>query len=266
MRVAVVTDAASGIGLALTERLLQEKWQVDAIVRNRMPDTPNMRGATYDGRLRVYGCDLADAASRHAVIVQIAADEPKIDALFSNAGVSTGKLERSPQGHELHYEVNTIAPYVLTIGLLDKLELSKAARVVNTSSGIVKFTKEYSPSTLEHPERFKVLFGPYATSKLALTLWSQAIAQMLSDRRVTVVSVDPGPNRTPLIQGPGMPFLMRLLATPFLRPPSYGASLLFEAAMKTYAPGAFISGSKITTIPFLSEAKPTLQAIMQAVN
>ncbi|MGY6251770.1 SDR family NAD(P)-dependent oxidoreductase, partial [Bosea thiooxidans] len=109
MRCAIVTGAASGIGLALTIRLLRNGWSVAALVRNTLPHHPELRAASDDGRLRLYRGDLANARSRQSVVAAIAEGEPAIDALFNNAGVSTGSMQFSPQGLELHFEVNCVA-------------------------------------------------------------------------------------------------------------------------------------------------------------
>ncbi|HEV7234228.1 MAG TPA: SDR family NAD(P)-dependent oxidoreductase [Sphingorhabdus sp.] len=263
MRTAVVTGAASGIGLALTRRLLEQKTDVAAVVRQAMPRMPELERAIDEGRLRIYRGDLADAASRRSLVEAIAAAEPRVDALFNNAGVSTGKLEFSPQGRELHFEVNCLAPYVLAEGLRASLS-AVSGRIVNTASDALFFDKRYDPESLAAPARFRTITGPYATSKLALCLWSSAASAGLSCDGITIVSIAPGAFNTPLIRGPGMPTLMKPLAWLIARPPSEAAELLIDAATADHPTASLVVKRSVRPLPFLDHADRTLEIVAAA--
>jgi NAD(P)-dependent dehydrogenase (short-subunit alcohol dehydrogenase family) len=263
VRATVVTGAASGIGLALTSRLLERKTDVAAVVRQAMPRTPELDRAIDEGRLRVYRGDLADTASRRSLVETIAAAEPRIDVLFNNAGVSTGKLEFSPQGRELHFEVNCLAPYVLAQGLRASLSAA-GGPIVNTASDALFFDKRYDPETLAVPSRFRTITGPYATSKLALCLWSSAASAGLNDGGITIVSIAPGAFDTPLIRGAGMPTLMKPLAWLIARPPSEAAELLIDAATADYPTGCLVAKRRVRPLPFLERADRTLEIVAAA--
>lgn len=265
MRVAVVTGAASGIGLALTRRLLERKIDVAAVVRRAMPRTPELDRAIDEGRVRIYRGDLADAASRRSLVETIAAAEPRVDALFNNAGVSTGNLEFSPQGRELHFEVNCLAPYVLAEGLRPSLSAA-GGRIVNTASDALFFDRRYDPESLAAPSRFRTITGPYATSKLALCLWSGAAAGVLGAEHISIVSVAPGAVDTPLIRGPGMPTLMRPLAWLISKPPSHAANLLIDSATADYPSGSFVMKRKVRSLPFPDLAERTLEIVVAAAS
>lgn len=265
MKVAMVTGARSGLGLELTRRLLREGWSVAVLVRATMPDDPGLTEAKRDGRLRVYSGDLADAASRADVVARLSAGEPQIDVLFNNAGVSTSEMTYSPQGRELNFEVNAIAPYVVTQGLLPNLAAGGAGKVINTSSSAVHYAKNYDPDLLAKPSvPFKKLFGPYAHSKLALSLWTKAIAPDLSRRGVTIISVDPGANRTPMTGGTGMPAPLLLLAKLFFKSPAHGAGLLLDGALGSHSAGDFVTKGTAKELPFLAEADKTLALVAAA--
>jgi NAD(P)-dependent dehydrogenase (short-subunit alcohol dehydrogenase family) len=263
MRAAVVTGAASGIGLVLTRCLLERKTDVAAVVRQAMPTTPVLDRAIDEGRLRLYRGDLADASSRRDLVEAIAEGEPRIDALFNNAGVSTGTLQFSPQGRELHFEVNCIAPYVLAEGLRARLSAARG-RIVNTASDALFFDKRYDPESLAAPSRFRTITGPYATSKLALCLWSSAASVALSRDGISIVSVAPGAFDTPLIRGPGMPMLMKPLAWLIARPPSEAADLLIDGATADYPTGSLVAKRSVRPLPFLDRADRTLEIVAAA--
>lgn len=264
LKTAIVTGAGSGIGLELTKRLLREGWSVAALLRRPSQEYPNFPNETIKW-LRVYTGDLSDAAERRAVVTRIAEIEPRIDILFNNAGVSTATLQFSPQGREMHYEVNTIAPYVLTEALTANLAAA-GGRVVNTVSDAIFFDKRFDPNTLAHPARFKKVTGPYASSKLALALWSKAISPALATCGVSIVSVTPGPNDTPLLHGPGMPTLMRLIARMVAKPPTHGAGLLLDAAVGSYRSGDFLMKGKVRDLPCEGKAERTLDVTALAAR
>ena len=262
MRVAVVTGARSGLGVVLTRRLLKEGWSVAALVRSPLPDDADLTAAIAAGTLRIYTGDLADQTSRGAVAEAIERGEPKIDVLFNVAGISTGQPQTSPQGIELHYEVNTIAPYALTTRLLPNLEAAGLARVINVSTSGVHYVKAFDPTKLARPhKRFRKLFGAYSDSKLALSLWSKAIAPELAARNITILSVDPGANKTSMTRGDGMPTLLLPLARLFFKPPSYGAGLLLAAATAPYCSGDFLSAGKARQLPWEEKASEVLAVI-----
>lgn len=263
MKTFVVTGAASGIGLALSSRLLEDGASVAAVVRRTMPDAPQFNRAADEGRLRIYRGDLADATARRDLVAALAAGETRIDGLFNNAGVSTGSLQFSPQGRELHYEVNCIAPYVLVEGLRKNLAAA-GGRVVNTASDALFFDKHYDPEALASPARFRTITGPYASSKLALCLWSSAAASGLEADGVTIVSVAPGAVDTPLIRGQGMPTLMKPLAWLISKPPSHAADLLMDGVVSHYPSGSLVMKRKVRPLPFRDRAASTLEVVAAA--
>ncbi len=265
-KTALITGAASGIGRALTTRLLEEGWAVAALVRRDLPDDPIFASAITRKRLRIYHADLADAAARRIAIAEIAAHEPRLDLLFNNAGVATGTPQLSPQNRELHFEVNCIAPYVLADGLTPALAAANG-RIVNTVSDAVFMTRHFDPETLAHPPgRFRRIIGPYASSKLALALWSKALAPSLAKCGVSIISVTPGPINTPLNSSAGMPLFMRPLVRFMAKSPAHGADLLLEAASPSYPSGNLVMKSKLRPIPFATEAERTLRLVVEAAK
>ena len=77
--------------------------------------------------------DQADLASvRRAA--ELAAQEPRIDALLNNAGVMFPPLTRTKDGFELQFGVNHLGTFALTGLLLPKLAETPGSRVVVTAS------------------------------------------------------------------------------------------------------------------------------------
>lgn len=264
--IAAITGANAGIGLALTRKLLSEGWQVVALNRSDFPqDEGSIQEAIKKGWLRVYKTnDLADYASLRRTLEEIKSKEQKIDILFNNAGGSFPELIYSNQGREGHYELMTVVPYIIVMELKELLKRGRLKTVINTSSSAIKFTKELTIESLERPKTFRKLLGPYAASKLALSLWTQAIAPQLARDDIKIRSVDPGGNNTLRKGKPsGLPLLIVPLMKLFFSPPSYGANRLHEGAFGQHRneTGVFLLKDRMTKLKFRDQAQNVLERI-----
>ena len=265
---ALITGASAGIGLELTRRLLSEDWQVIALNRSDFPrDDERIQAALKTGRLRPYKTtDLADYASLRQTLEEIKAKEQRIDVLFNNAGRSFPELSYSKQGREQHYELLTVVPYIILMELKDLIQRGHLKTVINTSSSALKMTKKFTLEILERPKIFRKLIGPYATSKLALSLWTQAMAPRLARDGIKIRSVDPGGNNT-LRKGKqsGLPILVSAIMKLVFPPPTHGANLLYEGALGEHRDktGVFLLKGKIAELQFLNQAQTVLDRVQE---
>lgn len=264
--IALITGASNGIGLELTRKLLSEEWQVVALNRSDFPaDDMRIQKAINNGWLRIYKiADLADYASLRRTLEEIKGKERRIDILFNNAGGSFPELSYSKQRREKHYELMTVVPYIILMELKELLKNGGLKTVVNTSSSALNYVKEFNIETLERPKTFRKLLGPYATSKLALSLWTQAIASQLAKEGIKIRSVDPGGNNT-VRKGTksGLPIVVNLLMKLFFSPPTHGANLLYEGALGEHRneTGVFLLKSKVADLKFKDQARNVLERI-----
>ncbi|WP_079912743.1 SDR family NAD(P)-dependent oxidoreductase [Paenibacillus sp. 32352] len=264
--IALITGASSGIGLELTKKLLSEDWQVVALNRSDFPaDDMSIQKAIHGGWLRIYKtADLTDYASLRRTFEEIKNNEQRIDILFNNAGGTFPELSYSKQGREKHYELQTVVPYIILMELKELITNGRLKTVINTSSSALKFTKEFNIEILEHPKIFRKLIGPYATSKLALSLWTQAIAPKLAEDDIKIRSVDPGSNNT-LRKGKksGLPLLVKPLMKLFFSPPTHGANKLYEGALGEHRneTGVFLLKGQVTELKFKDQAQNVLERI-----
>ncbi|MDI4649050.1 SDR family NAD(P)-dependent oxidoreductase [Cohnella hashimotonis] len=262
--IALITGASAGIGLELTRKLLAENWQVAAVVRSGFPaDDSNIREALRRGQLRAYQtADLADFAGLRRVLEEIKAKERRIDVLFNNAGGSFPELSYSAQGRERHYELMTVVPYIILMELTESLKNGHFKTVINTSSSAFKYTKALSIDMLERPKTFRKLLGPYATSKLALSLWTQEAAPRLLKDGIRVRSVDPGGNNT-LRKGKqsGLPLVVKALMKLFFSPPTHGANRLYEGAFGEHRAetGVYLEKGSVKDLKHRDQARSVLE-------
>lgn len=250
-KVALITGANSGVGLELTKKMLSEGWQVAALIRSDFArDEAIIAQAIASKQLRTYTADLSDFTELRNALDEIKQRETHIDVLFNNAGISLGQMRDSRQGREIHFEVNTVAPYIILMELKALILQGSLKLVVNTSSNALLFLKQFDVNSLEKPVTFKKLFGPYATSKLALSLWTQEIAASLLEEGIQIRSVCPGANKTAMTKSGGMPLFLIPIRNLFFSHPSHGASRLYDAAFGKSADlnGVFLNKGKITPL------------------
>lgn len=137
-----------------------------------------------------------------AVINKFTAAGLHLDVLINNAGVFKVANTQTPEGFDVRFVVNYFAPYLLTRALLPLMskhatEASNAAptannslpaRIVNLSSAA---QQAVSPQALAGQKSLSDQ-DAYAQSKLALTMWSMALAEQVAANNINVIAVNPG--------------------------------------------------------------------------
>ncbi len=90
------------------------------------------------GRISIHAIHYADLlrlTDMKRVAADIAKVEPRIDVLINNAGAIFSERRLTEDGLERTFALNHMAYFVVTLGLLERLSASGAARIINTASG-----------------------------------------------------------------------------------------------------------------------------------
>ena len=183
----LVTGATDGIGLE-TARVLA-KLNHEVLVHGRNPKKiEKATSALKDGeqRVKTYVADLARAAEVEALARAVLDENDRLDVLINNAGVYNAPAPITEDGLDVRFAVNTIAPYLLTQRLLPLM--GTFGRVINLSSAA---QASVEPRALTGKVRLSD-GAAYAQSKLALTMWTRAIASSLGERGPSLIAVNPG--------------------------------------------------------------------------
>jgi NAD(P)-dependent dehydrogenase (short-subunit alcohol dehydrogenase family) len=140
------------------------------------------------GSARFYGADFGSLAEIAGLAEQIRAEYERLDVLVNNAGIwLEGPRRLSEDGHELHFQVNYLATYLLTESLADLLRRSAPSRVVNVAS-IAQRPIDFDDVMLESGYSDG---RAYAQSKLAQIMITRVHAEDLEGAGVTVNALHP---------------------------------------------------------------------------
>lgn len=184
----LITGATSGIGLQTAQALLGQGHQV--LIHGRSPkklaETEAALKRLGQGTVQTLCCDLSKLAEVHEWSQTLGQTLGHLDVLINNAGVFAAPNNRTEEGLDLRFAVNTFAPYLLAQGL--RSSMSAQGRVVNLSSAA------QAPTTQAALTGAQVLDdgAAYAQSKLALTAWSHQLAAQRGSDDPLNVSVNPG--------------------------------------------------------------------------
>jgi NAD(P)-dependent dehydrogenase (short-subunit alcohol dehydrogenase family) len=200
----IVTGANTGIGFEISRVLAERGARVLLACRDRAKAEAAMvqiRQATPRADLAFLPLDQADLASVRAA-ADLAAKEPRIDALSNNAGVMTPPLMRTKQNFELQFGVNHLGTFALTALLLPKLAETRGARVVATSSVAHKGAKiewddlnadkGYNRFERYGPRQFGGVRGVSGEASRSAEAQDPALARRLWDVSIAMTEIDPG--------------------------------------------------------------------------
>jgi NAD(P)-dependent dehydrogenase (short-subunit alcohol dehydrogenase family) len=204
----VITGASDGIGAAAARRLTERGDRVVVIGRSE----DKTKSVAADVGADYLLADYADLAQVRALAKCLLERYPRIDVLANNAGGMHMVQESTADGYDKTFQVNYLAPFLLTTLLLDRL-VESGASVLNTTSMSHKLLLKHSVDDMCNTQRF----GPtkaYAVSKLAVVLFSMELHRRYHAAGISAVPFHPGSVNSNFGESSGSRFLLFFKHTP----------------------------------------------------
>ncbi len=238
VRTIVITGASDGIG-ASAARTLSKQGERVVVVGRSAEKTGRIAteiGADY------FVSDFAELAQVRSLAAQLKEKYPRIDVLVNNAGGIIGRRGLTVDGHEKTFQVNHLAPFVLTTELMDVLTASNAT-VINTSSAANSAYGKLDIDDLETARAYSAKRA-YGNAKLANILFTAELHHRYHAAGVSTAAFHPGVVATNFAAETGSPFRFayRSFLNRFMLTPEQGADTLVWLATAT--PGQdWVSGA-----------------------
>ncbi len=180
-KVALVTGAARGIGLAAAKRFLTEGWQVALLDIEKDLLAQTFKALAAPETTLAIHCDVSDADAVAAAFKQAIQHFGRLDALVNNAGIAIFKplLETTQADWDRVLAVNLTGPFLCTQAAAPLMRETGGGAIVNITS----------ISAL----RASTLRTAYGTSKAGLAHLTKQFAVELATLGIRVNAVAPGP-------------------------------------------------------------------------
>ncbi len=188
----MVTGANSGMGKETAMALAQMKANVVMVCRDEAKGKAARREIskkTGNDSVDLLLCDFSALENVRGLAAEARSRYGKLHVLVNNAGLFTF-TGRTKDGFETTFEVNYLAPFLLTNLLLELLKSSAPSRIVNVSS-VAHFSGHIDVPAIEKKDTPSGWAG-YGTSKLALVMFTYELARRLQGTGVTANCLHPG--------------------------------------------------------------------------
>jgi NAD(P)-dependent dehydrogenase (short-subunit alcohol dehydrogenase family) len=181
-KVALVTGASSGIGLAVARRFADEGARVALVARgaDRLEQAAAEINQVHGPeRALAFVCDVSDLGQLAKLVSSVVARLGGLDILVNNAGVNHRGpiLERTAEELVAVLTTNLTAPVFLSRLCAEKMQHGGAIVNVASLAGMVPVIHE----------------AAYSASKAGLRAFTRVIGEELAERGVRACTVCPGP-------------------------------------------------------------------------
>lgn len=220
-RTIVITGASDGIGAAAARTLAKAGEQVVVVGRS----AEKTRALAEEIGADFYLADFADLSQVRTLATELEEKYPRIDVLANNAGGMMGKRTLTVDGNELTFQVNHLAPFLLTTLLMDTLAASNA-KIINTASA-ANYSGKMDLFDLKAEQGYRT-YRAYGTGKLANILFTSELHRRFHDRGITTAAFHPGVVRTNFAADSTSPFrhAYKTLLNRFMLSPDQGADTM----------------------------------------
>jgi NAD(P)-dependent dehydrogenase (short-subunit alcohol dehydrogenase family) len=187
-RTVIITGASDGVGAAAARQLNRRGDSVVVVGRSPTKTTAVAEALGADH----FVADFAELDQVRDLAGQLLQRYPRIDVLANNAGGVLGSTRQvTVDGFEKTFQVNHLAPFLLTTLLLDRLVEAKAS-VINTSSVGNRWFGHIDITDLNHERGYKPQKA-YGDAKLANILFTKELHRRYHGAGISTAAFHPGP-------------------------------------------------------------------------
>ena len=182
--VAIVTGASSGIGLGLTQALLERGWRVVATSRSiskskELKPSPDLVLVDGDAGHKETAVKVADVALKHF---------GRLDLLVNNAGIYIPKAftDYTEEDYNLVMNTNVASFFYMTQQVIPQMKKQKSGHVVDISAVVADQPSSAAPAVLA------------VLSKSPMPAVNKALALEYAAHNIRFNTVSPGVINTPM--------------------------------------------------------------------
>jgi len=183
---ALITGASGGIGYELAKLFAKDHHNLVLVARNaqRLAQVADELQRQFGVSVKTVVIDLAGPNASQSVFAQLQRDSIAVDVLINNAGYGQfGEFSDVPLEESLgQIELNIAALTALTKLFLGPMQERRSGRIMNVAS-----TAGFQPGPL---------MAVYYATKAYVISFSEALANELADKGVTVTCLCPGATET----------------------------------------------------------------------
>lgn len=224
-KICLITGGTNGIGKSTALALAKMGATVVIVGRNAAKTTQvveEIRAASRNKNVESLPADLSSQQEIRQLADAFKSKYAQLHVLVNNAGAMFMQRQLSVDGIEMMFAVNHLAYFLLTNLLLDTLQVSAPARIINVSSG-AHASGKIEFDNLQGERAYGV--GMYGNTKLANILFTVELARRLEGTGVTVNALHPGFVATGFAKNNGkvIAALISILTPLVARSPAKGA-------------------------------------------
>lgn len=183
---ALITGASGGIGYELAKLFAKDHHNLVLVARNgsRLAQVADELQRQFGVSVRTVALDLAEPGAPQSLFAQLQSESVAVDILINNAGYGQfGEFSDVPLEESLgQIQLNITALTALTKLFLGPMLKRRSGRIMNVAS-----TAGFQPGPL---------MAVYYATKAYVISFSEALANELADKGVTVTCLCPGATET----------------------------------------------------------------------
>jgi NAD(P)-dependent dehydrogenase (short-subunit alcohol dehydrogenase family) len=239
-KVCLISGATAGIGAVTAQALAGRGATVVVVGRNPEKSRAvanQIRQKTHNPNVDCLLADLSVQQQVRHLAETFKSRYDRLDILINNAGAVFFKRHETPDGLERTFALNHLNYFLLTNLLLDRLQASAPARIINVSSA-AHYAATISFNNLQYRRWYFGGWPAYAQSKLANILFTYELARRLEGTGVIANTLHPGLVATNFGANNGwVGRLFRLAMNPISVSPTTGAQTMIYLATSPQVEG-----------------------------